>query len=68
MLEYGCFPTLRQRTAKLLSLLIVAAASLTAVSKIFSMYETVCMAGETEETPKTRVSLAAVSWGFFVFM
>jgi hypothetical protein len=68
MLEYGCSPTLRQRIAKLLSLFIVATANLTAVSKIFSMYETVCIAGETEETPKTRVSLVAVSWGFFVFM
>jgi hypothetical protein len=68
MLEYGCSPTLRQRTAKLLSLLIVAAANLTTVSTIFSMCEVVCVAGETEETPKTRVSLAAVSWGFFVFM
>jgi hypothetical protein len=68
MLEYGCSPTLRQRTAKLLSPLIVADASLTAVSAIFSMCEVVCIAGETEETPKTRVSLVAVSWGFFVFM
>jgi len=32
------------------------------------MYEVVCIAGETEETPKTRVSFEAVSWGFFVFM
>jgi hypothetical protein len=40
----------------------------TAVSTIFSMCEVVCIAGETEETPKTCVSLAAVSWGFFVFM
>jgi len=32
------------------------------------MCEVVCMAGEAEETPKTCVSLAAVSWGFFVFM
>jgi len=32
------------------------------------MHEVVWMAGETEETPKTCVSLVAVSWGFFVFM
>jgi len=61
MLEYGCFPTLWQRTAKLLSLLIVAVASLTAVSTIFSVCEVIWIAGETEETPKTRVNLMAVS-------
>jgi len=32
------------------------------------MHEVVWMAGETEEMPTTRVSLAAVSCGFFVFM
>jgi len=32
------------------------------------MSEAVCMAGETEETPKIRVSLEAVSLGFFVLM
>jgi len=68
MLEYGCFPTLRQRIAKLLSFLNVADAKLTVVSAMFSMCEVVCVAGETEEIPKICVSLSAVSWGFFVFM
>jgi hypothetical protein len=67
MLEYGCFPTLWQWTAKLLPLLTVAAASLTAVCIILSMSDVVSMAGETEEMPKIHVSLETTSSVFSVF-
>jgi hypothetical protein len=68
MLEYGCSPTLWQRTAKLLSLLIVASAMLTAVCTILSISDAVSMVGETEEMPKTLVSLETTSLALFVFM
>ena len=68
VLVYAWVPTLWQRTAKVSWFLVVAFAVFRAVFVMASMSDVVCLAGEREDMPKTRVSVWAVCVGFWVFM